>query len=758
MNIASYKKRSSYRHLVIGLSVILIVVLALPTFYIRNLKSSIKGETTRYLNEISQLISSSVDTRVDNNFRRLKSLAQSLEETNATDKESYMGLLKRESDLYECTRMSISDLQGNSITSDNKTFNISNEEFFKKALTGQSSMSDISFSKIDSTEVVNYAVPFYKGSKIIGVITATYHKDKLRSLVDVNLFNGEGYSYIVNSSGEVIVNPSNKNAPKNITNIFNLSANKIKLNSGYNINTIQADLLMGKSGIVEFTSSGTSKLILYKPLKTNNWYLLYTIPSSVINSKTDSFVNSSIIIVATITGLFITLVLFIVITQRSNRFELENIAFTDRLTGGLNRNSFEIVASKLIKNSSKNEYAMISLNVKKFKLINDLFGSNKGNEVLKHIHKTIESNLSNLELVSRVGSDNFHILLNYSANDELSKRLKDLTASINSVDLNLSDNYNLSIAQGIFIIEDPTLDIVSIQDRAAVARKSSKEMFFESNSYTFYTDKERTRLIKEKEIQNKMHLALEHEEFVVYLQPKYELKGDTICGAEALVRWMDPDKGLIPPDDFIPIFEKNKFIIKLDQYVFEKVCKTLRQWIDNGVTPIPISFNLSRIHLDTPNFLDYFIEIYKKYDIPSNLIEFELTETLVFENMDALLSIINRIHDIGFSCSLDDFGSGYSSLNMLKDIPVDILKLDKGFFINNGKENINSHFIIESVIDLAKKLKMQIISEGIESASQLDFLKRSNCDMVQGYVFSRPIPIEKFESLAYGKEIKKSRN
>ena len=205
------------------------------------------------------------------------------------------------------------------------------------------------------------------------------------------------------------------------------------------------------------------------------------------------------------------------------------------------------------------------------------------------------------------------------------------------------------------------------------------------------------------------------------------------------------------------MFENNGFILDLDLYVFDRTCHLLRQWIDRGINPIVISVNLSRAYLQDFAFLGKFEEIRRKYGVPSKYIELELTETVVFENMTILSDIINLIHDLGYSCSIDDFGSGYSSLNILKNIPVDTIKIDRGFFIGENSDSIKSDTIVRSVIDLARKLKMKTVSEGIEYKNQVEFLKDAKCDMVQGYYFSKPIPITEFEKLAFGLVISEKR-
>ena len=366
--------------------------------------------------------------------------------------------------------------------------------------------------------------------------------------------------------------------------------------------------------------------------------------------------------------------------------------------------------------------------------------------MLKHIHECILENIKDDEFVARINADNFNIILQTTDPDIIEERLNKISDDINGFDIQKNVPYFLPITCGSYIVTDSSLDLVSIRDKANIARKNAKDInsyYLCSNAY--YNDIEHQKMMKEKDMENMMEKALEEEQFIVYLQPKVSLKTGKVIGSEALVRWDNPINGLIPPNDFIPFFEKNNFIVKLDMYVFEKVCQILRKWIDEGKDVLPISVNLSRNHLQNSDFLKDYKNIQSKYQIPSELIEIELTETVVFENLEILRHIINEIHNCGYKCSMDDFGSGYSSLNVLKEIPVDILKLDKVFF---GKENNQrANDIVESVIRLAKKLGMETIAEGIETIPQVELLRSMECDMIQGYVFSKPVPVDEFEKI-----------
>ncbi|MDL0334377.1 EAL domain-containing protein, partial [Clostridioides difficile] len=289
----------------------------------------------------------------------------------------------------------------------------------------------------------------------------------------------------------------------------------------------------------------------------------------------------------------------------------------------------------------------------------------------------------------------------------------------------------------------------TIMDRANTARKTIKGGH--KNSFAFYDKEMHKKILKEKEIENSMVDALNNGEFIVYFQPKYSLSDYQIIGAEALVRWDNPQKGLIPPIEFIPVFERNGFIVNIDFYVFEEVCKKIREWMDEGQKVVPISVNLSRMHFVNSNFIEKFKLIVDKYKIPTRLIELELTETAVLDNIEGLLDTMNNLKEKGFVISMDDFGTGYSSLNLLKELPVDILKLDRAFFTEKDESN-NEKIVISNVIKMAKELKMKVISEGVETISQVEFLKQIGCDMVQGYLFSKPMPVKEFEKIAFKKE------
>jgi EAL domain-containing protein (putative c-di-GMP-specific phosphodiesterase class I) len=303
-------------------------------------------------------------------------------------------------------------------------------------------------------------------------------------------------------------------------------------------------------------------------------------------------------------------------------------------------------------------------------------------------------------------------------------------------------NMNLIIASGVCKIENPNDDIMVIIDNANIAKKQAKEK--NKSSCDFFGEKLREKMRIEFEVTNTMEKALAHNEFKVYFQPKVELATGKLVGAEALVRWIKPDGSIMPPDKFIPLFEKNGFVVNLDFFVYEEVCKMFRVWLDSGINVVPISVNVSRVHLYDASFVEEFTGMIDSYNVPHELIELELTESIFLDNTEVALKTMKDFREYGFKVSIDDFGAGYSSLNLLKNMTSDVLKLDKEFF-GRGELQKEEEIILTSIVNMAKQLNMKVLSEGVETLAQSKFLKEIACDMAQGYLFAKPMPKESFE-------------
>lgn len=436
----------------------------------------------------------------------------------------------------------------------------------------------------------------------------------------------------------------------------------------------------------------------------------------------------------------ISLVYAIKMRVDKHREGIEKMLLVDEVTGGDSRAAFYIKMDEAVKNNSPNTYTVALLNVRNFKLINNNFGFLEGDKILKNIYYEIEKHLNKGEFLYRSEIDNFFICMKENDEEIIKRRLKEIEIDINKCEWEYSSKYSVQFAFGLALVEDTSMDHRTIMNYARFSCSNYKKTR-EFKNYSKIVEE----LSRENRLNYMFENSLKNGEFKVYLQPKMNIKNNRCQGAEALVRWIHPEEGMISPGEFIGLFEENDKIIELDFYVFEEVCKIIKSWIDNDKNVVPISVNLSRKHLKNTVFIDKFVDIKNKYSVPDGLIEFEILESVALddEKINILISILDKIHQNGFLCSLDDFGSGYSLLSVLSELRVDTIKLDRKFF--RDFEDERSKNVIESFINVCERINTKVVAEGIESKEQLDYLRKVNCELVQGFIFSKPIDVESFE-------------
>lgn len=455
-------------------------------------------------------------------------------------------------------------------------------------------------------------------------------------------------------------------------------------------------------------------------------------------------------------GMFATMLLvwgllFLALSRKVTFLESENkqlsdLTRRDPLTGIYQYESFKEKAQLLLDNAGDKKYAVVYTDFTDFKYINDVFGYAYGDSILSRYGEILRTGLQEDEICGRVTADNFVLLLHYSDKEEVASRQRRADKQITEYMHSSPSSQSIATNCGICCLEDVVEDlkIEGYLDRANFARKTVKNG--SNHNYVFYNESIRRHLWEEKNVEGQMHDALKNHEFLVYYQPKVELKTGRIGCSEALVRWQTSDGTIIPPDRFIPVFERNFMIHRLDQYVFEEVCRWLRHMLDEGKTALPVSVNVSRLQFYDPDFVKRYVEIRDKYHIPPQLLEIEFTESIVFDNTGFLLAIVKSLKANGFSCSIDDFGKGYSSLSLLKELPVDVLKIDSYFFLESNDHSRDLD-LVRSIIELVHKFNIRTVAEGIEVPEQVEYLKKFQCDYVQGYVFYRPMPQAKYEAL-----------
>lgn len=417
----------------------------------------------------------------------------------------------------------------------------------------------------------------------------------------------------------------------------------------------------------------------------------------------------------------------------------------DNLTGIYNRQMFYQKTHEMLEENPEETFAFIRFDIDRFKMINSFYGIAEGDRLLKYVAGVIRQAVKSYDLYQfgRINADVFGICIGVKDSDEAISFAQSIHEKMKKYE-NL--NCYLETCAGCYMITDNSMEPSEIYDKATIAAKECKGKYMVHEA--LYTEKMGEQLWEEQQIVNEMDRALREEQFVVYFQPKYELEHYSPQGAEALVRWKKPDGTMVSPGKFIPVFEKNGFVIKLDYYVWEKVCQFIQEELKAGREPQPISVNVSRVNLYNPKFLESLIDLVEKYRIPPRYLYLELTESVFSDVETVILRTVESLHKVGFTILMDDFGSGYSSLNVLKNVQLDVLKIDMKFMSKGGEDKRGSK-IIEAVIKMAESLKMPVIAEGVEEKQQVEMLKALGCDYIQGYYFSKPIPMEEYRKLIH---------
>ena len=442
----------------------------------------------------------------------------------------------------------------------------------------------------------------------------------------------------------------------------------------------------------------------------------------------------AIIVVALIVYTILTNRLAAAKIQKKEYELLQKKVQLDEVTGLYNRSYFYEMAKELIRETDE-EMCIITMDISNFKVINELYGMNVGDCLLKEIGEQVQKLDKNHRMIpARFMADHYYMCMPKSEFDQIEfpKSFKTFL-----------EDMDIRVVYGVFLVEDnKEMPINVMCDRAFLAAHDRNYKYVEY--IHFYNDGERQQQLMEQEIENDMEKALEERQFYIVIQPKYDPQVERIIGGETLVRWQHPTKGIISPGLFIKVFERDGFIIQLDYYVWEETCRFQAEMKRKGVSTVPISINVSRAHFYGSELKHKLRELIQKYDLDTKDIELEITESICGEDPDGIYKVIRELQNEGFKIAMDDFGSGYSSLNMLKEMPLDIIKMDLKFL--DGEEN-KGRLILKALIEMAQTMELKVVVEGVEIFDQVEFLKQFKDCYVQGYYFSRPVVTEVFEEM-----------
>lgn len=707
------------------LSILCFVSVAIVSYiYFETLNDRFEDKIYSYLKESTTKNVDIINAKIEDDMNSVKVLAAYLEGTDLHDDV----VLKKFNQIVsngDFKRLSIVDEHGVRYTSDQHIIDESNSTYYIEAMQGKSNITETMIDPIDKSAINMYSTPIYRDGKVQAALLATRQTDTLSKMVMSMRQYNDSFSLVADENGKVVLT-SDVDTVK--LRLENKDRELISINKGH-------------FGTTTYTSKSKNKtyLVSYAPLKYNDWYAVSFVPSSHVNNESKKFNNLATTAFIAILGITLILLGYSYFYRNKNRKEKQKILFHDVITDGNNFNWFQIEITRLRENRN---LALLLIDIKDFRLLNRIYGFHIGDQLLRTVMEKLQSREHTFLCNARKDND---IFISVMQNKGEKKIFKEIDCLIQEIKKNILDQYGISDIQihvGISYLKEND-DVLAIIDQANEALNYCNR----ENIITIYNTLMDEHSINEKELEEKMTDALKNNEFKVFVQPKVNISTGKIVGGEALVRWDDPQKGMVSPGDFIPLFERNGFLENVDFFVYETVCNYLKKLEKYYNEDFSISFNVSPTYIYRKRFVERLKEISNKYNIKTSLLEVEITETALAKDVVILISIIQDLHKEGFHVALDDFGSGYSSLNMLKEIPAETLKIDQGFFVNRNEYQKRSEDIVSCIIQMANKLNMKVVVEGIETQEQLNAIQLSGAKIVQGYYYYKPMPIEEFALL-----------
>lgn len=733
------QKKNSFFITILLLLISLAFIVTVSVVF-NNIKTNLEREIISSLSEEAEENAALIEKEIDAKFGVLQSFANELSSTG--DEIAEIRDMQSFVEVYNFRRMGFVDLNGIAKTTDGFEKDLSFREFYQVGLKGESFITESLQETIgDSTEdMINIlSVPVYDNKgEIKGVLFATYLTEKFHEVIFSDSFQGEGYTYIVAGDGDVISSYGD-GMQKEYDNIFIYTGDAAQYDDAIQ-EKVENDMREKISRVgIGVNEDNDKYFYCYKPLEIEsadmNWYIFSIEPKSVLDERMHPIMRDiQFLTVILICILVMANIVFLFYNVR-RRQELFRFAYKDSITGGDNFSNFKEKAKKY----ENTEGYVIALDISEFKLVNNVCGNARGDEVLKVIWDVIMANCNDNEQAARVNADRFVIFWIESSKKTVTYRIEKLINEIEGISEQLSVP-RLYPVIGIRAVEK--LDDADKRYGEALRAKALVKNRRDRH-YAFYDEIDYDTIVENKNLENGFEKALADKKFEVWYQPKFNSHTGKIVGSEALIRWRADDGSLISPGRFIPLFEKNGNIIRLDEYVFREVCRQQKEWQKEGIQILPVSVNISRFSLYYSNVVEKYERIINYYDVDHKYVQIEITESAIIENT-VIVELIQKFHDAGFDILLDDFGSGYSSLASLNQMPFDTIKLDKSLVDYVGNEN--GEKLLKFIVQLVQSLGMKITAEGVEYKEQLDFLENLNCDDIQGFYFSKPLMLADFSA------------
>ena len=740
MNI-NFKKKG---YKIALISFIIFILFFFSVFFCTNrISNELERQLETNLIDVANQNALAISNQLNDNYMLLDSLFAEIKEIPGDMSENVM-LLKGFVKANNLKRVGFCDTDGTTYTTDNVVANLSYREFFQRGMQGKSTITGVLTDALrpDADEkVIIFSSPMYDDTtnELLGVFGLIYDAEVINASLQVECFEGQGCSFATNEAGDISIAMSYDS----IQLSQNLYTDILSRNPGNTevINTIRHNISsntpnLGKLFIdsVEYYYYRTPILIADGEIV---WNVFTLVPTGYLLQRLKPVRNIMYLMIFLSIFLAIAAMIAYLIIFSSQRRLVQRLAYRDSVTGGANYAYFK--RQLLAKSRNRCGY-IVSMDIQHFSNITITAGSAAADDMIKKTWELIKQSIKDNEYAARVRDDYFVMLLNMSDDTDVSRRLEQLSDEVHDLAI-AYDAPGVRACFGIYPMENITA-LDDSYNKAKIGCAFAKERH--DKCYAFYSELDHEELLKNQQLEERFDFAIANHNFEVWYQPKYSASTKEIVGSEALVRWRETDGKLIPPGRFIPLFERDGYISRLDEYVFREVCRKQKYWLDKGFKVCPVSVNISRATIYGANVVDKYLGILDSFKLPHEYIQLEVLESAISGKAD-IAKILERFRLSGVHILMDDFGTGYSSLATLNMHCFDTLKLDKSLIDCIGGKD--GETLLHYVIKMGRHLGLHITAEGVEYESQLDYLKEQKCDDIQGYFFSKPLPLRDYEKL-----------
>ncbi len=738
MGEACMEEQSRKQIKIIISAAVAVLILVITLFCTEKIQDEMQMQLSQNLKDVANQNAKAFHNQINTNEQLLKGLLSEVQQNRGNIADSvhkYSNFVEA----YGLKRMGYCMADGMTVSTDGVMANLSFREFFQRGMNGQCTITGVLSDALsmDYDRIVVMSMPVRNASgDVEGVVFLTYDADALDDSLQMRSFDGQGYSFAINENGDIMAAMGNDNLQLS-QNLFSDVMGKEPENEEI-VNLIQENLAKGEN------TQGTMLLeeedyFFATPVTFMDgeitWYMFTVIPADFLDHRFTAIQKNLLIMDFFVILSIMSGILLFVYTSKAQQRELIRLAYMDPVTGGANFARF----CQVVDNMHDKQGYLVSTDIQNFNSINIAAGREAGDRMLKDVWEILEASLHEYEMAGRMREDHFALFLAEDSREALVGRMEEISGKVHDLAVKMQVP-GVYLCYGVCILEENE----AVEDGYSRAR-SARNCVNEDHArhYMFYSEIDQDEIRENQMMEEKFDQALEERQFEVWYQPKYSVDGSQIVGSEALVRWRIPDGSMVSPGRFIPLFEKNGMIARLDEYMFRTVCRQQAEWLKAGYNVLPVSVNLSRASLYYSDIVERYERIIKECDLDTSYIQLEVTESALEGKAD-ILGVLGRFRDMGVQILMDDFGTGYSSLATLNMRCFDTLKLDKSLIDHIGDES--GETLLYHVVSMGQQLGLHITAEGVETMVQLKYLQKLNCDDIQGFLFARPMPAAEFES------------